>query len=306
LEGRSILGVGRLSSSIRQPEWQRACAAAGVSEPVGILNRFGRSWDRLGERNPFGAILTGSDGGLREWDVEEFLATGRTDAERFIQDLERMAPAASRRTALDFGCGVGRVTRALAAYFEQVVGVDIAPSMIAEARRLNAGAPKLSFVLNRASHLRQFASGTFDVIYCRLVLQHLRPRFVRRYVPELVRVLAAGGILMFQMPGESDAVDSEDAFCRAPVTGSGLKRYAPAAVVRAYRRVKYRLIVDYGWLERGNPRMHMFAMSTEQVKRLVDGAGGRIVAVRSDRSHGPRGEGFEYWVTREREAPGVR
>jgi ubiquinone/menaquinone biosynthesis C-methylase UbiE len=263
-----------------------------------LLKRFGRSWDLLGQRNPFGAILTDTDGGIREWNLEEFLATGRTDAQRFITDLERIAPAVSRARALDFGCGVGRVTRALAEYFDEAVGVDIAPSMISEARRLNADTPKSSFVLNRAPHLRQFQSHSFNVIYCRLVLQHLRPRFTRRYIAELIRVLAPRGVMMFQTPGDPESMDSEEAFYCAPVTGSGLKRYAPRLLVRAYRRLKYRLIVDYEWLDSDDPRMHVFAISKEEVTELVRKAGGDVLAITPDQSHGSRGQGFEYWVTR--------
>jgi len=265
---------------------------------VGILNRFGRSWELLGQRNPFGAILTGSDGSIPEWNLAEFLATGQADARRFMNDVERLAPAVSRAKALDFGCGVGRVTRALAEYFDRVVGVDVAPSMIAEARRLNANAPQLSFVVNPASHLRQFQSGTFDVIYCRLVLQHMRPRFARRYIQELIRLLSPGGVLMFQLPGGTEAMDSEDAFCNAPVTGSRLKVYAPKSLVRVYRRLKFRMIVDYGMLETADPRMHVFAMSREEVTQLVRNASADVLAIEPDQSHGTRGQGFEYWVTR--------
>jgi SAM-dependent methyltransferase len=265
---------------------------------VRILNRFGRSWDLLGKRNSLGAILTGDEGGIREWNLEEFLATGRLDAQRFIADLQRIAPAVSRARALDFGCGVGRVTRALAEYFDRVVGADIALSMVSQAQRLNADIPNASFVLNPAPHLRQFQTGSFDVIYCRLVLQHLRPRRVRRYLTELIRVLAPEGMMMVQIPGEPDFADPEEAFCRAPVTGSGLKLYAPLPLVRAYRRLKYRLIVDYGLLESNDPRMHMFAISKEEMTRLILKAGGEVVVVRPDQSHGPRGQGFEYWVTR--------
>jgi SAM-dependent methyltransferase len=264
---------------------------------VRFLNRFERSWDLLGKKNSLGAILTGDEGGIREWNLEEFLATGRSDAQRFIADLERIAPAVSRARALDFGCGVGRVTRALAAYFDRIVGADIAPSMVSQARRLNGDITNASFILNPAPHLRQFQPGSFDVIYCRLVLQHLRPRRSRRYVTELIRVLAPHGIMMVQIPGD-DCVDSEEAFCNAPVTGFGLKRYAPMPLVRAYRRLKYRLIVDYALLESNDPRMHMFAISKEEMTRLIRKSGGEAVVVTPDQSHGPRGQGFEYWVTR--------
>jgi SAM-dependent methyltransferase len=262
-------------------------------------HRVGRSWELLGQRNPLGAILTDNTGAIRQWDLDEFFATGRVDAERFDTDLKQIQPAVSRVKALDFGCGVGRVTRALAEYFDQVVGVDIASSMIAEARRLNADVARTSFVVNRAPHLRQFQSRSFNVIYCRLVLQHLHPRFVHRYIPELIRLLAPGGVLMFQIPAEPDYVDGEEAFCSAPVSG-GLKRLAPRRLVRWYRRLKYRLIVDYPYMEMEthDPRMHLFAISKERVLRLVEESGGVLLSVRPDQSHGVRGQGFEYWVTR--------
>lgn len=40
-----------------------------------------------------------------------------------------------RKHALDFGCGVGRLTQALAAHFDEVTGVDISPSMIKLAKK---------------------------------------------------------------------------------------------------------------------------------------------------------------------------
>lgn len=164
------------------------------------LERFGRHWNALGQANPYGAILTGTEGELVQWKVEEFFATGRTDATRFIADLDRIAPNVGRQRALDFGCGLGRVTRALAAHFESVVGVDVAETMIARAGTLNDDRPNCQFVTNRATHLRGFADAGFDVVYSRLVLQHIPPRLLRKYIPELVRVTRPGGILMFQLP----------------------------------------------------------------------------------------------------------
>jgi hypothetical protein len=62
--------------------------------------------------------------------------------------------------------------------------------------------------------------------------------------------------------------------------------------------LKYRLIVDYALLESNDPRMHMFAISKEEMTRLIRKSGGEAVVVTPDQSHGPRGQGFEYWVTR--------
>lgn len=256
------------------------------------LRRWRRDWNTLGERHPLGAILTGTLGQMPEWNVDEFFATGRADVARFLADLDHIAPHTARGRALDFGCGVGRVTRALAAGFDSVTGVDVARSMIRRARALNRDVANCRFVVNRWTNLRRFATGSFDVVYSRLVLQHIPPEGVRKYVPELLRILAAHGVLMFQLPEEID-VEPESAFLNAPVTGSAVKRHAPRALVRAYRRLKYRWIVG----DRP-PRMEMYGLPQEAVLSLLAVAGGRVLAVRPDQSHGPGVHGFEYWVTR--------
>jgi SAM-dependent methyltransferase len=240
--------------------------------------RFGWAWDELGRENALGAILT-KEGRLAEWNVAEFLATGRQDVDRFLADLARLAPDANRRQAMDFGCGVGRITRALADDFEAVVGVDVAPSMIERARALHASCRRCSFVLNRAPHLRAFRSASFSVVYCRIVLQHIRPAVVERYIPELIRVLEPGGVLMFQLP-EVMAIESQRAFEDAPVVGSALKRSLPRPVVVAWRRLKYRLITASA-----GAQSEMFGMPHEDVEALIRNAGGRLLEAkdRTDR-----------------------
>jgi ubiquinone/menaquinone biosynthesis C-methylase UbiE len=239
----------------------------------------GRTWNDLGARNPLGAILT-RGGVLPTWTLEEFLATGRADAARFMADLERLAPTTGRRRALDFGCGIGRIARALTDHFDEVVGVDAAASMIHRARQLNADCKRCTFVLNRASHLRSFPSATFDVVYSRLVLQHIRPSIVRRYVPELIRVLAPGGALMFQLPEFP------------PVAGSWWKKRMPRIAIEQWRRTKHRFM-----RVRSTACVEMFGIDRAEVEEMIHRAGGRLLAANADRSHGAEGSGFEYWVT---------
>ena len=45
--------------------------------------RFGHTWDQLGRKNALGAILT-VDGKVADWNIGEFLATGRIDVGRFM------------------------------------------------------------------------------------------------------------------------------------------------------------------------------------------------------------------------------
>jgi SAM-dependent methyltransferase len=257
--------------------------------------RFGSTWDQLGRKNALGAILT-VDGKVHDWNIGEFLATGRIDVGRFMPNLQRLSPHTPLTRLLDFGCGVGRVTRMFARHFDEVVGVDVAPSMIEWARSLHADCKQCSFVLNRAPNLRCFESNSFSVVYSRIVLQHIRPAIVEGYIPELIRVLEPGGVLMFQLP-EVMSVDSRRVFEEAPVVGNPLKRRIPKPVVLAWRKVKYAFLTTAG-----GPQIEMFGIEREEVEAHIRAAGGRLLEALPDNSHGPDGKGFEYWVTKDRPA----
>jgi SAM-dependent methyltransferase len=250
------------------------------------MRGFGWAWNELGETNALGAILT-RDGRIAEWSLPEFLETGVGDAARFMEHLTQIAHV-NRRMALDFGCGVGRITRALARHFETVVGLDVAPSMIERARALNADRPNCTFVLNRAPDLRQFDDGTFDVIYSVIVLQHIPPAVARMYIREFIRVLAPGGVLMFQLP----EVTGRQLFENAPVAGTPLKRLLPRRLVVWWRRLKYAAI-----MRNKTAKIEMFGMARADVEALIRTAGGRLLEAVSDHSHGEVGDGWAYWVT---------
>ena len=104
-----------------------------------------------------------------------------------------------RQRALDFGCGVRRLTRALAAHF--ATGVDLAPSMMAQAQALDLE-HRCEFVLNARADLSMFPDNTFDFIYSNIVLQHMRPEYSTAYIREFCRALAPGAVAVFQLPSK--------------------------------------------------------------------------------------------------------
>jgi len=185
--------------------------------------------------------------------------------------------------------------------FDAVTGVDVAPSMIAGARRLNASVANCTFRVNRAGRLRAFRDGTFDFVYSRLVLQHIPPTAAQTYVSELVRVLAPGGVLMFQIPEpleqDPDALyrAEERAFVEARVADTAIKRVAPRWRIRAYRRVRFRGLVP----RRTRPhRMHMFGLTRDAVLGVLRRAHADVLRIDEDRSHGVESPGYLYWVTK--------
>ncbi|KAA0256336.1 methyltransferase domain-containing protein [Acidobacteria bacterium ACD] len=166
------------------------------------LEEIARSWDAFGREDPLWAILTLPGKRNRRWDPEEFFQTGVEEVGRVLSLLESLGLPASRRRALDFGCGVGRLTQALARAFCEVDGVDVARSMVELAERFNRHGGRCRFHLNAEPDLGLFPDGAFDLVYSSYVLQHVPPGLARGYVKEFLRVLSPGGVALFQLPAE--------------------------------------------------------------------------------------------------------
>ena len=94
------------------------------------------------------AILSYKDGKYGRWDEEEFFRHGVERIDEFLGHGATLGRPAGHEAALDFGCGVGRLSRALASHFDQVTGVDISETMIGRARELNAAIPNVEFRCN--------------------------------------------------------------------------------------------------------------------------------------------------------------
>ena len=158
------------------------------------------TWTALGEADPLWAILTNEESEGGGWDLDAFFASGEAEITSVMAEVDSLGLAFQRGRALDFGCGVGRLTRALGARFDEAHGVDIAPTMLDLARRLNEEHPNLVFHLNQQPDLGLFPTDHFDFVYSRIVLQHMAPEYAMRYIEEFVRVVRPGGLVAFQIP----------------------------------------------------------------------------------------------------------
>jgi SAM-dependent methyltransferase len=180
--------------------------------------------------------------------------------------------AVGHGSMLDFGCGVGRLTQAFAAYFERCEGVDIAEGMVTRARALNARTDRVRYRLGEPDRIA-FADGTFDLVYSRIVLQHMPVELQARFVAEFIRVIVPGGFAVFQAPSMS-LVDPGTVF-RSPVD-------TPDGIVT----------------------IDMNVFSRAAVEGAIVNAGGRLVSAWEDRAAGPKFESHTYVATRDLSAPG--
>jgi SAM-dependent methyltransferase len=109
-------------------------------------------WDALGREDPLWAILTDPSKAGGRWSPEEFFATGRTEIDNVFAELAALELPVQPGTALDFGCGVGRLTQALAERFGHVIGLDVAPSMVELARAHERSGGNVTYRVNRTPH----------------------------------------------------------------------------------------------------------------------------------------------------------
>ena len=165
------------------------------------LKELQRNWEGLAQTDPLWAICTDSGKRNGQWTKEEFFATGRREIEAVLGHTATIGISVDKTLpALDFGCGVGRLTRALAEWFPECIGVDISPTMINLAREFNRDFPHCRFLLNNEARLESLPNNYFGFIYTSLVLQHIAEPCRLKYIAELVRVLTPGDALIFQVP----------------------------------------------------------------------------------------------------------
>jgi len=233
-----------------------------------------RRWTRLGVADPLWAALT--DTGRGRWDPVEFLRTGRREVDAVLELLARRGVAPKLGTALDFGCGPGRLTAGLAAAgFGRAIGVDVSPSMLAKAREL-VDDDRCEFVHDAGTELASIPDASIDLVYSARVLQHLPPALARGYIRHFLRVAAPGGVVVFQLP-------------REPVGATGaLMRALPAAA-----------------LDRMRAGMQMHGADPAAITRAVAAAGGVTVSIEEDASAGPRWRSHLYVVRADEAAPAV-
>lgn len=232
----------------------------------------GQAWEDWGTVDPLFAILTESKYRHGGGDVGEFLLGGEGIVNELLAQAEALGIGQHRDAALDFGCGVGRLTGGLSRHFARVTGVDVAPSMVEAARHLLADQHNCAFTVNQSNDLRFIPDGSFDFVLSLLVLQHLDSTdAVQSFLREFVRVLRPGGAIVVQLPSYVPAHEIPLPSVR---TRAGLKIRA----ARFLRRVGVPAKVLYERLD-WVPQMTLLALSDEAARHTFEEAGATVVHV---------------------------
>jgi SAM-dependent methyltransferase len=172
---------------------------------VADLDTIRDGWDHAAREDAMGNIVTLPQYQGGGWPEDEFFAHGQREIDALLDHLDGLGLRGPRRDrALDFGCGVGRLTQALALEYLHVIGADVSAEMVKRARELNRRGDHVTYVNTGERLLDSFALGHFDLIYSRITLQHMPADLQHGYVREFVKLLAPEGLAVFQIPDGPD------------------------------------------------------------------------------------------------------
>ncbi len=173
---------------------------AGAATAKGSAQMTGsRRWalGSFGKHNPYYGVLSYDEfrsGALDENAKRKFFA-GVEVVDSFIAVAEESFGPLRYGTALDYGCGVGRLTYRLSECFRQVIGVDISRDMLEEARRNVAERDNVRF-----EHAGSPDTTPLDFAMSKIVFQHIPPGEGVPILLGLARRLVPGGVGILDLP----------------------------------------------------------------------------------------------------------
>jgi SAM-dependent methyltransferase len=179
-------------------------------------------WRAIGAEYPYWGVLTAPEYRQAELGPDTlaaFYATGREHMAEVARALEAITGGPlTLGHAIDFGCGVGRLSEAMTAYAREVTGVDVSPGMLAQARANGSG---------RAVYAGTLPAGPADWINSYIVFQHIPPERGMILLESLLDRLAPGGLVSLHFT-----------FSREPHLGPPPPRGPRTFIGRLYRRLR--------------------------------------------------------------------
>lgn len=134
-------------------------------------------------------------------ELGDFWARGERDLKLLLEALGLRLEADD--TVVEIGCGVGRLTRAIAAHSARVCALDVSAEMIARARAHNSELHNVQWIVGDGHSLNPLKDACCDACLSHVVFQHIPdPRVTLDYVREMGRVLRPGGWAAFQLSND--------------------------------------------------------------------------------------------------------
>jgi SAM-dependent methyltransferase len=156
------------------------------------------TWNKLANQDAMHFIETSRN----DWNTDSFLESGKKTIDE-LSNLIGIWPTDGLDTALEIGCGIGRLSFALADSFNRVIGIDSSEIMIQKANELKdvLGNKNVDFYCNNGYDFDFVHANSCDFCFSFLVFQHIPDQqIIINYINEIGRVTKPGGNIFFQIP----------------------------------------------------------------------------------------------------------
>jgi Trans-aconitate methyltransferase len=203
-------------------------------------------WEYYGSHDPYYGVLSVPEFRTEHMTEEaraRFFNSGIEDVNQCIAHAEAAFGPLTFGTALDYGCGVGRLSRSLSDRFTNVISVDISESMLATARANLAGRNV------RFENAAQMSDGPTNFILSQMVFQHIEPQVGLSILPKLAARLHGTGIIEIPIRDKS-----------------GVARRALRSIRGSLKAIT----------RAGQPIIPMYAYDLDAVSRVLQSAGCRL------------------------------
>ena len=216
-----------------------------------LFTEVKKTWTHLGKEDPYWAVLSSDE--FHGWEnvkaIERFYASGANDLALIINTLERNGVTLPQDAiVVEYGCGLGRVTRHLASQYHSVIGIDISKTML-DAAGLYIQAHGIQNTTLKLLESPEDISNlpVCDMFFSLIVLQHSPPPIISLIVRNAIKHLNFGGVALFQVPTYIPNYDFRASDCISGCTNDAFKPQHKQYDVHAIRQKDlFRLIHDTG------------------------------------------------------------
>jgi SAM-dependent methyltransferase len=164
------------------------------------FDQLKNSWNTYGKTEPFWGVITHNNfkqHNLNESELSKFYQSGKNTIDKLEKILNQHQSTFENKLVLDFGCGVGRLTKPCLEICKKIYGLDISQSYLDIAKKTVPNGE--FFLVDDFNKLPNLPSNP-DIIYSMITLQHNRPVLMKLYLFLLLKSLNKDGIALLHIP----------------------------------------------------------------------------------------------------------
>jgi ubiquinone/menaquinone biosynthesis C-methylase UbiE len=231
-------------------------------------------WQSIGRNNPYWGVLshpTWSAENLTDDAIEDLYETGETHINSVFEIVRKhLDESFAPTSALDFGCGVGRLVIPLAKRGLSVVGVDVSDGMLAQARARCQSLGLSNVRLLCDSGQLELGSAQFDLVHTFIVFQHITCSRGLAIAKRILARLREGGVGVLHF---SYYMEPATSWRRLDRLWRWLDRWGLSRVGQVLRGVKHVLYEFVARWGRGKRQMQSHLYNLNAILQVLQQAG---------------------------------